>query len=147
MQISLRPPSPPQWRALLSGSRGSLHPMSTWRVFGFRIVDDWVLQGRYDALIRFLEGRNEVVHFPKEPPVDPRRCLWNQRGRGERGFWVPSVCAGLGALAQKPHPQKCAQSPGKEPALHLDPLMCQLKQSQWAVLPSSFRRGIVAFLH
>lgn len=45
------------------------------RVFGFRVVDDRVLQRRYDALVRFLEGRNEVVHFPKVPPVDAGRCL------------------------------------------------------------------------
>jgi len=82
MQTRLRPLSP-----LLSHSRGSLRPTSTWRVFGFHVVDDRVLQGGYDALVGFLEGRNEVVHFPKEPPVDPGRCLRSQRVRGERGCW------------------------------------------------------------
>lgn len=147
MQINLRPPSPPLWRALLSCSQGSLCPTSTWGVFGFRVVDDWVLQGCYDALVGFLEGCNEVVHFPKMPPVDPGRRLRRQRVRGERGCWVLSVCAWLRALAQKPCPQTCTHTPGKEPALHLDPLMCQLKMSQWAVLLSSIPWGIVASLH
>lgn len=46
-----------------------------WGVIGSHMVDDWVLQGCYNALVGFLEGRNEVVHSPKEPPVDPRCCL------------------------------------------------------------------------
>lgn len=49
--------------------------MGTWGTCDICMVDDGVLQGCDDALVRFLEGRNEVVHFPKEPPVDPRRRL------------------------------------------------------------------------
>lgn len=90
--------------------QGFLPPTSTWGVVGFHVVDNWVLQGCYNALVGFLEGCNEVVHLSKEPPGDPRRCLQSQRGEVRRA-------AGYPVLAHRPRPQKCTQLPGKEPAM------------------------------
>lgn len=56
-------------------------PSSTWGAAGLHVVHNGVLQGCHDALVGFLEGRDEVVHFPKEPAVDAGRCL---QSRGER---------------------------------------------------------------
>lgn len=94
--------------------QGFLPPTSTWGVVGFHVVDNWVLQGCYNALVGFLEGCNEVVHLPKEPPGDPRRCLQSQRGEVRRA-------AGYPVLAHRPRPQKCTQLPGKEPAMEWAP--------------------------
>lgn len=128
--------------ARLGCSQGFLPPTSTWAAAGFHVVDNWVLQGCYDALVGFLEGQNEVLHFPKEPPVDPRRCLQSQRGRAEKGCWMPSAYAGTQALSSEMH-----TAPREGASQRCEPPDVPIQDESMSCTALHFPRGIPVFLH
>lgn len=118
-------PAPHSW--------GCLHPMDTWRTPGFRMVDDRMLQRCNNALVRFLEGWNEVVHFPEEPPVNPGCCLWTQR-------WEVRGGEAVSALVMSSCPQKSSHALGWSQPFP-QPLQVPADNKLWAIpalLPSKY---------